>query len=130
MFDLARDLPAVVGDPIQIEQVMLNLVRNGLEAMDEAPDRKGGRQLRIRTKRHGDDYIQVSVQDRGKGVGENDLEKIFEPFFTTKPEGLGMGLAISRSIIQAPADASGHRRIRTRAAPFISPCPPVGWGRP
>jgi len=101
IFDLAPDLPTVVGDPIQIEQVMLNLVRNGLEAMDEVPELNGDRQVWIKTERHSDDYIQVNVQDRGKGIGGNDPEKIFEPFFTTKPEGLGMGLAISRSIIQA-----------------------------
>ncbi len=98
---LAPDLPAVVGDPIQIEQVMLNLVRNGLEAMDDVPELRGGPRLWIKTGRHGDGHVEVSVQDRGKGIGENDLEKIFEPFFTTKPEGLGMGLAISRSIVQA-----------------------------
>ena len=101
IFDLAPDLPTIVGDPIQIEQVMLNLVRNSLEAMDEVPELNGNQQVWIKTERHGDDRIQVSVQDRGKGVGGNDLEKIFEPFFTTKLEGLGMGLAISRSIIQA-----------------------------
>ena len=101
VFDLASDLPAVVGDLIQIEQVMLNLVRNGLEAMDEVPELTGDRRLWIKTERHGDGHVQVSVQDRGKGIAKNDLEKIFEPFFTTKPEGMGMGLAISRSIIQA-----------------------------
>ena len=99
--DLAPDLPAVVGDSIQIEQVMLNLVRNGLEAMDEMTELNGDRQLRIKTECHGDDHIQVSVQDRGKGIVGNDLKKIFEPFYTTKPEGLGMGLAISQSIVQA-----------------------------
>ena len=80
---------------------MLNLVRNGLEAMDEMPERTATGSCGSRPRRHGDDHIQVSVQDRGKGIGGDDLEKIFEPFFTTKPEGLGMGLAISRSIIQA-----------------------------
>ena len=80
---------------------MLNLVRNGLEAMDDVPELRGGPRLWIKTGRHGDGHVEVSVQDRGKGIGENDLEKIFEPFFTTKPEGLGMGLAISRSIVQA-----------------------------
>ena len=98
--DLASDLPPIAGDSIQIEQVMLNLVRNGLEAMDEVPELNGDRQLRIKTERH-DDHIQVSVQDRGKGIAGDNLKKIFEPFFTTKPEGLGMGLAISQSIVQA-----------------------------
>jgi signal transduction histidine kinase len=98
--DLATDLPTVAGDPIQIEQVLLNLVRNGLEAMDDAPDASGRRQLWIDTKRHGDDRVEVSVRDRGKGINGDDMEKVFEPFFTTKAEGLGMGLAICRSIVQ------------------------------
>ena len=99
VLELAEDLPAVIGDAIQIEQVIMNLVRNGLEAMDETPD--DNRLLGIKTMRQGEDTIQVDVRDCGKGIGETDLEKVFEPFFTTKPEGMGMGLAISRSIIQA-----------------------------
>jgi PAS domain S-box-containing protein len=97
--ELAENLPAVVSDRIQIEQVILNLVRNGLEAMLETPD--DSRLLDIRTFRHGDEAVQVDVSDRGKGLGEEDMKRIFEPFFTTKPEGMGMGLSISRSIIQA-----------------------------
>ena len=77
----------------------MNLVRNGLEAMDETPEEN--RLLSIKTMRHGDEMVQVEVCDRGKGIGGEDLEKVFEPFFTTKPEGMGMGLAISRSIVQA-----------------------------
>ena len=98
VLELAQDLPAVIGDAIQIEQVIMNLVRNGLEAMDETPEEN--RLLGIKTMRHGDETIQVEVSDCGKGIGEEDLEKVFEPFFTTKPEGMGMGLAISRSIVQ------------------------------
>ena len=96
--ELAENLPAVMGDAIQIEQVIMNLVRNGLEAMDELPD--DNRLLNIKTMRQGENMIQVDVRDCGKGIGGADLEKVFEPFFTTKPEGMGMGLAISRSIIQ------------------------------
>ena len=95
---LAKNLPLVLGDPVQIEQVIMNLVRNGLEAMDETPEEN--RLLSIKTFRHGDDMVQVDVADRGKGSGEADREKMFQPFFTTKPEGMGMGLAISRSIVQ------------------------------
>jgi PAS domain S-box-containing protein len=97
--ELAADLPAVIGDPVQIEQVVMNLLRNGLEAMDEIPEWQ--RLLRITTMRNGADLVQVDVCDRGGGIGGEDLEKIFEAFFTTKPEGMGMGLAISRSIILA-----------------------------
>jgi signal transduction histidine kinase len=99
VLDLSKDVPPITGDPIQIEQVILNLVRNGLEAMDESPDNH--RVLRVDTLRHDDGTIEVTVSDCGTGIGPQDLEKIFEPFFTTKIEGMGMGLAISRSIVQA-----------------------------
>jgi len=99
VLELAEDLPAVIGDAIQIEQVIMNLVRNGLEAMNETPT--DNRLLSIRTMRHGEKLIQVDVCDCGTGISEVDVEKIFEPFFTTKPEGMGMGLAISRSIVQS-----------------------------
>ena len=94
-----RNLPAIVGDPVQIEQVIINLLRNALEAMDHTPD--DNRRLHIRLVWHDEENIGVEVRDAGKGINEADREKLFEPFFTTKPEGLGMGLAISRSIIQA-----------------------------
>ena len=99
VLEFDRDLPAVIGDAIQIEQVIMNLVRNGLEAMDETPD--DSRRLSVRTMRQGENMIQVDVSDCGKGIGGADMEKLFEPFFTTKAEGMGMGLAISRSIIQS-----------------------------
>ena len=92
-------LPPIVGDAIQIEQVLVNLLRNGLEAMDDTPEDE--RLLGIRSMLHGNDTVQVDVCDRGKGIGAEDLERVFDPFFTTKPEGMGMGLAISRSIVQA-----------------------------
>jgi PAS domain S-box-containing protein len=99
VLDLGENLPAVIADPIQIEQVVMNLVRNGLEAMDGTP--AGNRVLGVKTTRRERDMIQVEVRDRGAGLGEGELERVFEPFFTTKPEGMGMGLAISRSIIRA-----------------------------
>ena len=88
-----------MADPIQIEQVVVNLARNGLESMHEMPDEE--RVLNIGTRRYDDQTMEVFVRDRGKGHQRAGNEKIFEPFFTTKPEGMGMGLAISRSIIQA-----------------------------
>ena len=99
VLDLADDLPVVLGDAIQIEQVIMNLVRNGLEAMEDMP--KEERLLGVRTLRHGDEMVLVEVCDRGEGIHADNLEKVFEPFFTTKPEGMGMGLSISRSIVQA-----------------------------
>jgi hypothetical protein len=99
VFEPGQALPAVIGDPIQIEQVVINLVRNGLEAMEQLP--ADNRRLSIKTLRRGEECVQVDVRDEGTGIREADLEKVFEPFYTTKPEGLGMGLAISRSIVKA-----------------------------
>ena len=99
VLELAVALPPVLGDPIQIEQVIMNLVRNGLEAMDEMPE--GDRSLGVKTMLNGGQTVQVEVSDRGKGLDTDHLESVFEPFLTTKPDGMGMGLSISRSIIQA-----------------------------
>ena len=77
----------------------MNLVRNAWEAMEETSVED--RRLGITTAQHDEETIRLEVSDRGMGIGREDLERIFEPFFTTKPEGMGMGLAISRSIIQA-----------------------------
>ena len=96
--DLAPDIPPVIADPIQIEQVVVNLARNGLESMQELPEEQ--RVLNIGTRPCDGQAVEVFVRDRGKGISEEEMKRIFEPFFTTKPEGMGMGLAISRSIIQ------------------------------
>ena len=90
----------VIVDPIQIEQVILNLVKNSMEAMHEANSTT--RELTIKTEINGDDYIQVTVSDTGPGLDEHSQHQIFEPFVTTKEgAGMGMGLSISRSIIEA-----------------------------
>ena len=96
--ELSAGLPLVLGDPIQIEQVLVNLVRNGIEAMDEVAD--DDRLLTIQTRPPHREMVQVEVRDCGKGICPEDRERVFQPFFTTKPEGMGMGLVISRSIIQ------------------------------
>jgi PAS domain S-box-containing protein len=97
--DLAADLPRLPLDGVQIVQVLLNLVRNGLEAMSNAVN--GQRTLSIHTIKAGDDGAEVAVRDAGDGLPPAIAERIFEPFFTTKAGGLGMGLSISRSIIEA-----------------------------
>ena len=96
--DLAEALPAVSGDRNQLQQVLLNLVINGCDAMD---GREADRRLLVRTQTtaHGD--VEVSVADRGAGIPLADLERIFEPFMTTKAKGMGLGLAICRSIVEA-----------------------------
>jgi C4-dicarboxylate-specific signal transduction histidine kinase len=92
-------LPEVIGDRIQLQQVVLNLVINGIEAMSEVEGRE--RELIIRTEALDGGEVRVAVEDRGKGVGEDTMTRLFEPFFTTKPQGVGMGLSVSRSIIEA-----------------------------
>jgi signal transduction histidine kinase len=97
--ELAADLPPVLGDRVQLQQVILNLVMNGVEAMASVADRR--RELLIRSRRHESDKVLVAVQDSGIGIDRENLEKIFNTFYTTKSQGMGMGLAISRSLIEA-----------------------------
>ncbi|HUM12442.1 MAG TPA: PAS domain S-box protein, partial [Myxococcaceae bacterium] len=94
---LSAGLPPVLGDRVQIQQVVLNLVLNGIRAMATTTGRP--RELSMRSKRVGNEVV-VEVEDRGVGVRPEDLDRIFEPFFTTKSDGLGVGLAISRRIIE------------------------------
>jgi signal transduction histidine kinase len=96
---LAQDLPAIEGDPIQIQQVLINLVHNAVDAMHDTPP--GRRVVNVATDYNGDGVIEVAVRDYGSGISETTCKGLFEQFFTTKEEGLGMGLAIVRSIIEA-----------------------------
>ena len=96
--DLAPDLPRVPGDRVQLQQVLLNLISNSIDAMRKLTDRP--KEILIRSAR-APDGVSVQVQDRGPGVDPGQTERIFEPFFTTKPEGIGMGLSISRSIVES-----------------------------
>ncbi len=99
VMELAADLPSVCGDKIQLEQVVLNLVLNGSETMTALDH--DSRKLIISTGKHDEQMVKVSVRDSGNGLDHENMERIFEPFYTTKPEGMGMGLSISRSIIEA-----------------------------
>ncbi len=96
--ELADDLPQILGNRVQLQQVILNLVMNGIEAMDTVTDRP--REIRIRSCEHESDQLLIAVQDSGVGIDSQNLEKIFDAFYTTKPQGMGMGLAISRSIVE------------------------------
>ena len=96
--ELAADLPLVLGDRVQLQQVILNLVMNGIEAMASVAD--GPRELLICSRQHESDKVLVAVQDAGIGIDRENLEKIFNAFYTTKSQGMGMGLAISRSIVE------------------------------
>lgn len=95
--DLEQSLPVVALDRVQVQQVLVNLIRNGIESMDAVAG--DARVLQIRSCRHGLDAIRVEVRDTGTGF--KDAERAFEAFFTTKPHGMGMGLAICRSIIES-----------------------------
>jgi signal transduction histidine kinase len=97
--ELSATLPKVKGDRVQLQQVVLNLMMNGMDAMNGASG--VGRELLIRSIPQGPASIKVQIEDCGVGVTPENAEKIFDPFFTTKPQGIGMGLSISRSIIEA-----------------------------
>jgi len=97
--ELADNLPAVNGDRVQLQQVILNLVVNGMESI--ATSRNGERELSISTGKDESNNLVVAVRDSGHGLDAANLERVFDAFFTTKPEGMGMGLAISRTIIES-----------------------------
>ncbi len=99
VLELQPELPSVQGDRVQLQQVLLNLLMNGCDSMAGVPERS--RELRIRTTAVADGGIEISVRDRGRGIPDADLERIFSPFFTTKREGMGLGLAVCRSIVDS-----------------------------
>jgi C4-dicarboxylate-specific signal transduction histidine kinase len=107
---LGRGLPPVLGDRVQLQQLVLNLVNNAIDAMAEISDRP--RSLVVSTERSADTIV-ISVEDSGRGLATADLEKLFHPFYSTKPNGMGMGLSICRSI----AEAHGGRISATSRSP-------------
>jgi C4-dicarboxylate-specific signal transduction histidine kinase len=112
--EIRRDLPAVNGDRIQLEQVLMNLLVNAFDAVTGQP---GPRQVTVRAlARNG--AVEVAVLDNGKGIARGDLDRIFEPFFTRKPNGMGMGLAICRSIVEAHGGRIAARDRTERGADF------------
>ena len=97
--ELAPVLPSVLGDRVQLQQVIINLVFNAIQAMSSVTDRP--RKLLIRSQQHEDGQVLVAVADTGIGIETKNVNKLFKAFFTTKPSGMGMGLSICRSIIEA-----------------------------
>ena len=97
--DIASALPAVLGDRVQLQQVIINLVMNGMDAMASVTGRP--RELVIRAHRHEGEQVLIEVRDSGVGIEPQVIDNLFNAFFTTKPNGMGMGLSISRSIIEA-----------------------------
>jgi len=111
--ELADGLPPVQVDPIQIEQVVLNLVRNALDAVGTLPDGTR-REVRVGTRLHAPGKVEFYVADRGPGIDAAGGAAVFDEFFTTKPDGLGLGLSISRSIVDAHG---GQLWLDTAAGP-------------
>ena len=96
--ELADDLPSITGDRVQLQQVILNLLRNASDAMVGVDDRP--RQLLIRTEREDGDHVRVTVRDAGVGIERQGMDKLFDAFYTTKSGGMGIGLSVSRSIVE------------------------------
>src|SRR5580704_8775039 len=96
--EFANDIPPITGDRVQLQQVILNLLRNASDAMSGVDDRP--KMLMIRIERDEGDCVRLTVQDTGVGITPQDKERLFEAFYTTKSDGMGMGLAVSRSIIE------------------------------
>jgi C4-dicarboxylate-specific signal transduction histidine kinase len=114
--DLPDDLPLVRGDRVQLQQVVLNLVMNAIEAMAETDT--GSRALTIHSHTDGAGCVVVGVRDSGPGLGPKDPEMIFDRFYTTKPSGMGLGLSVSRSIIDAHGGRLRAVRLDSSGAMF------------
>jgi C4-dicarboxylate-specific signal transduction histidine kinase len=95
----AESLPLIQGDRVQLQQVMLNLITNAIQAMSGLA--AGVRELRITTENTEPEGVRLAVRDSGPGLSSENFQRLFEPFYTTKPEGMGIGLSICRSIIEA-----------------------------
>ncbi|TCL74889.1 PAS domain S-box protein [Rhizobium sp. BK251] len=120
--ELAPDLPAVGGDRVQVQQVMLNLILNAVEAMSGLDD--GAREVLVSTKTDASGQVGVVVRDTGPGLEPQAAARVFEAFYTTKPEGLGMGLSICRSIIEAHGGQLWGSPNEPRGAVFQFTLPP------
>jgi two-component system sensor kinase FixL len=96
---IPRDLPAVLGDRIHLQQVLLNLISNAMDAIDEAAHKR--RSIVVTALRAGKETVEIAVIDTGAGIPKGQSEQIFGSFFTTKATGMGMGLSISRTLVEA-----------------------------
>lgn len=125
--ELAEDLPPVAGDRVQLEQVLLNLVVNGMEAMNATEASKRALVIRGRPEiRDKERMVTLTVQDAGIGFKHNEMDKLFEAFYTTKPQGMGMGLVISRSIIEAHGGRLWAEPNQGPGATFLFSLPDAG----
>jgi signal transduction histidine kinase len=123
--ELASDLPSIAGDSVQLQQVVLNLALNAIQAMDG--QEQGSRELVLVSRREGPHDIVISIRDSGKGIDAHQLDQLFQPFFTTKSGGIGMGLAISRSIVESHGGRIWVTPNVNHGATFQFSLPGVGY---
>jgi two-component system sensor kinase FixL len=121
--ELTPALPAVSIDTVQLQHVIVNLVRNGLEAQAESSTETP--ELCLRTAVSADGEVEITICDNGPGLSAPALERLFDPFFSTKPEGTGLGLAISNTVVRAHDGSLGHRPNVPRGACFYIRLPPA-----
>jgi len=126
--DLESVLPPVLGDPVQLQQVALNLIVNAMEAVSQ--NQFPPRLVTVKTGRDGEGSVCLWVSDTGAGVERQSAERLFEPFFTTKPQGLGLGLSISRSIVEAHGGSLSAASNLDKGASFCCRLPAVETGTP
>jgi signal transduction histidine kinase len=121
--ELAAGIPQIMGDRVQLQQVMLNLIMNSIEAMKDAD---GKRELIIKARRTENDQLLVSVSDTGVGLPEQQADQIFNAFFTTKRQGIGMGLPISRSVVEMHGGRLWAEKNAGGGAIFLFSLPAAG----
>jgi C4-dicarboxylate-specific signal transduction histidine kinase len=123
---LATGLPAVLGDRVQLQQVILNLIMNAIDAMSTISDRP--RTLLIKSAKDAEGVL-IQVQDSGKGLDPENSDRMFESFFTTKPEGIGIGLSISSSIVEAHGGSLSAKARASHGATFEFTLPRADYPR-
>jgi two-component system, LuxR family, sensor kinase FixL len=125
-FELAPGLPPVLIDAVQLQHVIVNLVRNGLEAQSDATSET--RELCLKTGLTAGGEVEILICDNGPGLSAQALERLFDPFFSTKPDGTGLGLAISNTVVRAHDGSLGHRPNEPRGACFYIRLPAEAAG--